>query len=170
LQNILGNFTGNGLKACLVVGDKRINRCVENKLSQQKEAIIMSKKILSALAVVFIIAAGNAFAGPPAFVKETFPEKEMSAMLKGLSAIQADNELDRKTKGLIAVAVAAQIPCQYCVYANTASLKKMGVTDAQIKEAIAMSGYIRLVSTILNGNNYDYDKFTREIDQRIGGS
>lgn len=130
----------------------------------------MSKLILNTLFAVFVISVGNTFAAPPTFVQETFPQQEMEAMLKGLGAVQADGDLDKKTKTLIAVAVAAQIPCEYCVYSNTASLKKMGVTDAEIKEAIAMAGYIRLVSTILQGNNYDYEKFTSEIDQRIGGS
>lgn len=129
----------------------------------------MTKYFLNTMLAVFIIAAGNVLAGPPAFVKETFPQAEMEAMLKGLGAVQAHGDLDKKTKGLIAVAVAAQIPCEYCVYENTASLKKKGVTDEEIKEAVAMAAYIRLVSTILHGNIYDYNKFTDEIDQRIGG-
>jgi len=65
---------------------------------------------------------------------------------------------------------AAQIPCQYCVYANTVALKKMGATPAEIKEAVAMAGYIRLMSTILNGSGYDFEKFTQEYDQLVAGS
>jgi len=98
------------------------------------------------------------------------PETEMGVILQGYKAITSDNEIDKKTKGLIAIAVAAQIPCQYCVYANSVSLKKMGVTDAEIKEAIAMAGYIRLMSTILNGSGYDFDKFKHEYDALAAGS
>jgi AhpD family alkylhydroperoxidase len=129
------------------------------------------KKILSALSIVtFFFSIGTAFAGPPAFFQETMPAKEMAVILGGYKAITSDNELDKKTKGLIAIAVAAQIPCQYCVYANKASLKKMGVSDAQIKEAVAMGGYIRLMSTILNGSGYDFDKFKMEYDAMAAGS
>jgi len=129
------------------------------------------KKIYKYLSVaIFFFAVGSAFAGPPAFFQETLPEAEMAVILEGYKAITSDNEIDKKTKGLIAIAVAAQIPCQYCVYANTVSLKKMGVTDAQIKEAVAMAGYIRLMSTILNGSGYDFDKFKREYDAVAAGS
>ena len=129
------------------------------------------KKILNSLSVaIFFFAIGSAFAGPPTFFKETMPEKEIGVILEGYKAITADNELDRKTKGLIAIAVAAQIPCQYCVYAHQVSLEKMGVTDAQIKEAVAMSGYIRLMSTILNGSGYDFEKFKTEYDALAAGS
>jgi len=133
--------------------------------------ILTMKKILSALSIAVVaVSIGNAFAGPPAFFKETMPEKEMAVILEGYKAIGADNELDKKTKGLIGIAVTAQIPCQYCVYANTVALKKMGVTSAEIKEAVAMAGYIRLMSTILNGSGYDFEKFTQEYDQLAAGN
>jgi len=129
------------------------------------------KTLLNSLSIViFFFSFGNAFAAPPAFFQETMPETEMGVILQGYKAITSDNEIDKKTKGLIAIAVAAQIPCQYCVYANSVSLKKMGVTDAEIKEAIAMAGYIRLMSTILNGSGYDFDKFKREYDAVAAGS
>ena len=129
------------------------------------------KKILNYLSIAIVIfSTGSAFAGPPAFFQETMPEDEMGVILKGYKAITSDNELDKKTKGLIAIAVAAQIPCEYCVYANTVSLRKMGVTDAEIKEAVAMAGYIRLMSTILNGSGYDVYRFKNEYDAHAAGS
>lgn len=129
------------------------------------------KTVLNYLSIaILFFSVGSAFAAPPAFFQETIPEAEMGVILGGYKAITSDNELDKKTKGLIAIAVAAQIPCQYCVYANTVSLKKMGVTDAQIKEAVAMAGYIRLMSTILNGSGYDFDKFKKEYDAVAAGS
>ncbi len=129
------------------------------------------KKLLNRLSIVALfLSVGSAFAGAPAFFQETMPEKEMGVILEGYKAITSDNEIDKKTKGLIGLAVAAQIPCEYCIYANTVSLKKMGVTDAQIKEAIAMAGYIRLMSTILNGSGYDIDTFKKEYDALAAGS
>ncbi len=129
------------------------------------------KKILGTLFVIAsFVSAGNAFAGPPAFFKDTMPQTEMGVILEGYKAIQSDNELDKKTKALIGIAVAAQIPCQYCVYTHQVALKKMGATPAEIKEAIAMAGYIRLMSTILNGSGYDFEKFAQEYDQLVADS
>lgn len=129
------------------------------------------KKILKSLSIVTLfLSVGSAFAEPPTFFQETMPGKEMGVILEGYKAITSDNEIDKKTKALIGIAVAAQIPCEYCVYANTVSLKKMGVTDAQIKEAVAMAGYIRLMSTILNGSGYDINKFKKEYDALAAGS
>ncbi len=67
------------------------------------------------------------------------PQKATAAILDGYKAMITDNELDKKTRAVIAIAVATQIPCQYCVSASTTSLMKMEVTDAQIKEAVAMA-------------------------------
>jgi hypothetical protein len=38
------------------------------------------------------------------------------------------------------------------------------VTDAEIQEAIGYAGEVRLWSTILNGSQYDLDKWKAEID------
>jgi hypothetical protein len=39
-----------------------------------------------------------------------------------------------------------------------------GATDEQIKEAIAVSGLVRKMSTELNGNQYDLAAFKKQID------
>jgi len=65
---------------------------------------------------------------------------------------------------LIALAVAAQIPCTYCSYAHTAFARANGATDVEIREAISYGAEVRLWSTVLNGNQYDLDKFKLEID------
>jgi AhpD family alkylhydroperoxidase len=72
--------------------------------------------------------------------------------------------LDGKTKELIALAVAAQIPCDYCVYGHTVGAKHAGATEDQIKEAIAVSALVRKMSTELNGNQYDMAAFKKQID------
>ena len=61
--------------------------------------------------------------------------------------------LHAKTKQLIGLAVAAQIPCAYCVAGHTKAAKAAGATDAQIKEAIAEAALVRFNSTILNGSD-----------------
>ena len=82
--------------------------------------------------------------------------------------MKPDGALDTKTKELIGLAVAAQIPCQYCIYAHTLGAKHAGATDAQIKEAVGASALVRKMSTELNGNQYDLDAFKKEISAAYG--
>ena len=81
-----------------------------------------------------------------------------------LAVFNPKGALDGKTKELIGLAVAAQIPCDYCVYGHTVGAKHAGATDEQIKEAIAVSGLVRKMSTELNGNQYDLAAFKKQID------
>jgi AhpD family alkylhydroperoxidase len=73
-------------------------------------------------------------------------------------------QLDGKTKELIGLAVAAQIPCQYCIYFHTAAAKANGATDEEIKEAVAMAAVARHWSTVLNGMQVDIAGFKRDTD------
>jgi AhpD family alkylhydroperoxidase len=103
----------------------------------------------------------------PDFMKQTFPEQALKAAVEQMNEVFDHGALDGKTKQLIALAVAAQIPCQYCIYAHTAMAKKAGATDAQIKEAIAAAALIREWSTVLNGNAYDMASFKKQIDAAV---
>jgi AhpD family alkylhydroperoxidase len=67
---------------------------------------------------------------------------------------------------LIGLGVAAQIPCRYCIYAHTVLAEKAGASEQEIKEAIAAAAETRKLSTMLNGMQYDMDKFKSEL----GGS
>jgi AhpD family alkylhydroperoxidase len=81
-----------------------------------------------------------------------------------MAVFNPKDALDGKTKELIALAVAAQIPCDYCIYGHTVGAKHAGATDEQIKKAIAASGQVRKMSTELNGNQYDLASFKKQID------
>ena len=92
----------------------------------------------------------------PPFVKAIAPQAAVSpAWQEWMAVFNPKGALDGKTKELIGLAVAAQIPCQYCIYAHTLGAKHAGATDDQIKEAIAASALVRKMSTELNGNQYD---------------
>ncbi len=75
-----------------------------------------------------------------------------------------ETRLSGKTKELIGLAVAAQIPCQYCIYFHTAAAKANGAADEEIKEAVAMAAVVRHWSTVLNGMQVDLDGFKRDTD------
>ena len=85
---------------------------------------------------------------------------------KGL-AVNPMTALPPKMKDLVGLAVAAQIPCEYCVYAHTELAKMNGATDAEISEAVAMGALTRKWSTFLNGIQTDEGKFRSEIGQLV---
>ncbi len=84
-------------------------------------------------------------------------------VMKGSSGNPA-GEIPAKYRELIALGVAAQIPCAYCSYAHTAFARAAGASEAEIDEAIGYAAEVRLWSTVLNGHMYDLDTFRSEID------
>jgi AhpD family alkylhydroperoxidase len=108
---------------------------------------------------------GDALGGVPPFIA-LLPEGARPGawgLMKGLSG-NPDGQIPAKYRELIALGVAAQIPCTYCAYAHTAFAKANGATDTEIQEAIGYGAEVRLWSTILNGSQYDLDKFKAEIN------
>ena len=77
--------------------------------------------------------------------------------------ILGDTALDAKTKALISLAVAAQIPCSYCVYSDTLDAQHAGATQAEIAEAVTVAGMTRNMSTIFNGMQVDLATFKAEM-------
>jgi AhpD family alkylhydroperoxidase len=101
----------------------------------------------------------------PPFLKAIEPQAAVgSAWQEWMAVFNPKGALDGKTKELIGLAVAAQVPCQYCIYAHTLGAKHAGATDEEIKEAVAASGLVRKMSTELNGNQYDLAAFKKQID------
>src|SRR5580700_9753062 len=90
----------------------------------------------------------------PEWMKQTLPGQALQPHLDETQAVMnPSGALEAKTKQLIALGVAAQIPCAYCVFAHTKAAKAAGATDAQIKEAIATAALVRFNSTMLNGSD-----------------
>ena len=105
----------------------------------------------------------------PPFLKAIEPQAAVgSAWQEWMAVFNPKGALDGKTKELIGLAVAAQVPCQYCIYAHTLGAKHAGATDEEIKEAVAASALVRKMSTELNGNQYDMADFKRQIDAAYG--
>jgi AhpD family alkylhydroperoxidase len=126
---------------------------------------LLSTVALSVLPVV-------AFAqDAPKFMKEVMPPDSLASAWQEYMAINNPNgALDTKTKELIGLGVAAQIPCGYCIYYHTIAAKHAGATDAQIKEAIAAASMTRKWSTELNGNQYDLGEFKKQVDAIFEGA
>jgi AhpD family alkylhydroperoxidase len=71
--------------------------------------------------------------------------------------------LPPKVKSLISLAVAAQIPCQYCIWLDTMSARAAGATDEEIAEAVTMAAITRHWSTLFNGLQVDFDTMKAEF-------
>jgi AhpD family alkylhydroperoxidase len=101
----------------------------------------------------------------PSFFK-LFPESAIVGAWTEFKTLQLNpqTKLSGKQKELIGLAVAAQVPCHYCVYFHTAAAKANGATDDEIRETVAMAAVVRHWSTVLNGMQVDLDGFKRETD------
>jgi len=101
----------------------------------------------------------------PSFFK-LFPEVGIAGAWAEFKSVQLNpkTKLDGKTKELLGLAIAAQIPCHYCIYFHTAAAKLNGATEQEIRETVAMAAIVRHWSTVLNGMQVDYDGFKRETD------
>lgn len=101
----------------------------------------------------------------PSFFK-LFPEAGIAGAWAEFKSVQLNpkTKLDGKTKELIGLAVAAQVPCLYCVYFHTAAAKANGATDEEVREAVAMAAITRHWSTVLNGMQVDLAAFKHETD------
>lgn len=102
----------------------------------------------------------------PDFFKQTYPEHALNTAMQARAALQGeDAALDAKTRELIALGVAAQIPCDYCIYAHSEGARSAGASEAEIREAVATAAAIRQWSTVLNGMQYDLQAFKDEYDE-----
>ena len=123
------------------------------------------KSLIVALAFGITLPVSAFAQDAPPFMKAIEPQAAVgSAWQEWMAVFNPKGALDEKTKELIGLAVAAQIPCGYCIYGHTLGAKHAGATDDQIKEAIAASALVRKMSTELNGNQYDLAAFKKQID------
>jgi AhpD family alkylhydroperoxidase len=101
----------------------------------------------------------------PGFFK-AFPEVGIAGAWAEFKSVQLNPNtvLSGKTKELIGLAVASQIPCSYCIYFHTAAAKANGATDEETREAVAMAAISRHWSTVLNGMQIDLPTFQKETD------
>lgn len=137
---------------------------------------------MRAMAISLALAAGIAVTGARADDALDAAKKDMAATL-GPDAVEltilpkayfvstwaqakagSATVIPQKYHALIGLAVSSQIPCQYCIYADTSDARLYGATDEEIREAVMFAAMTREWSTILNGNMADLVAFKKEID------
>ena len=99
----------------------------------------------------------------PEYMK-VYPKQGIAAAWALTKALEVEQgALDPKVKSLINVAVAAQIPCRYCIWLDSKFARELGATDEEIAEAVAQAGLTRHWSAILNGMQIDFEAFKAEF-------
>ncbi len=75
--------------------------------------------------------------------KADLAPEQIEAWRKFSREVFKEGDLDKKTKQLIAVAVAHVTQCPYCIKAHTKGSKKAGATNEEIMEAVWVAAEMR---------------------------
>ncbi len=107
----------------------------------------------------------------PEFIAK-FPAEARAGAWREFRDVQLNpkSALPGKTKELVGLAVASQIPCRFCIIAHTEFAKLNGATDREITEAIAMGALTRNLSTMVNGLQVDEPTFRKDIKRLVDGA
>jgi AhpD family alkylhydroperoxidase len=104
----------------------------------------------------------------PGFFK-AFPEDAISGAWEEMKNLQLNpsTAVPGKYKELMGLAVSAQVPCRYCTYFHTQAAKLNGASEAEIKDALAVSSLVRHWSTFTNGMQADETTFKGDVDRAL---
>lgn len=106
----------------------------------------------------------------PEFLKR-FPDAARAGAWRAMKDVELGRTaLPGKLKSLIGISVAAQVPCKFCLIADTEFAKLEGATEAEITEAVAMAAFTRQMSTFLNGMQVDLPQFRADISRLVKGA
>ncbi len=99
----------------------------------------------------------------PGFLK-TLPDSSLELEWKLMKTVQMEpGPVPNKYRELIGIGVAAVTKCRYCVFFHREMAKLNGATDAEIEDAIHYAKSSAGWSTYIQGLDYDYDEFKKEI-------
>ena len=113
----------------------------------------------------------QSFGMAPEFLRR-YPQEGLAGAWTEMRDVEMNpsSAIPGKYKSLIGLAVAAQIPCKFCIIADTEFAKLEGASDREITEAVAMSGLVRHWSTIVNGRQVDKASFKKDINRVVAGA
>lgn len=107
----------------------------------------------------------ESFGFVPTFVKY-LPDDTLEHDWLSMKAIELEEgKLGNKTKHLIGLAVSGAIKCHFCTLFHTVGARKSGATDEEISETLRVAMDTTGWSTYLNGMQFDYEQFKRELEQ-----
>jgi len=84
-------------------------------------------------------------------------------------AFAPQTALPGKVKSLVGLAVSSQIPCRYCVFADTEFAKLEGASEREIAEAVAAGSIARQYITLIEGLQVDEKAYRRDWERLTSG-
>ncbi len=165
LSILLGqmSFAEEGISSSEISTESAVQEQQESELAQEQKEIFPTnaqetyKDIEKTLGFV------------PEFLKKYPKEGITGAWIEMKQLEMGKTNLDAKNKQLVQLAVAGQVPCEYCVTFHSEKAKAYGATDDEISEVLALSGAVRSWSTVLNGLNVDQTKFKSDVARIVEG-
>jgi AhpD family alkylhydroperoxidase len=112
----------------------------------------------------------QSFGFVPEFMKR-FPAEALPGAWLNMRDVEMNpaSAIPGKIKSLIGLAVASQIPCKYCVMADTEFAKLEGATDREIAEAVTTAAMARQYITLIEGLQVDEKAYRRDWERLTSG-
>ena len=112
----------------------------------------------------------QSFGFAPEFLRR-YPQEGLAGAWTEMRDLEMNpaSAIPGKYKSLIGLAVSSQIPCKFCIIADTEFAKLDGATDRELTEAVAMSSIVRHWSTVVNGRQADKAAFKKDINRIVAG-
>jgi AhpD family alkylhydroperoxidase len=110
--------------------------------------------------------AEQSFGFVPEFVKR-FPVEALPGAWLTFRNVELNphSALPGKIKSLIGLAVSSQIPCRYCIIADTEFAKLDGATDREVTEAVTAGAMVRQYITLVEGLGVDEKAYRRDWER-----
>jgi AhpD family alkylhydroperoxidase len=75
-----------------------------------------------------------------------------------LKQVMAEGALDPLTKEMLYLAVSVSNGCEYCIASHTAAARGRGMSDAQLKEVLAVVGMANETNRLASGYRIEVDE------------
>ena len=99
----------------------------------------------------------------PTFFKAV-PDSELEIEWHLMKRVQMDEgPIPNKYRELIGLGIAATTRCRYCTLFHTEMARLNGATDAEIEDAVHFAKSSAGWSAYLNGLQFDFEQFRKEI-------
>lgn len=107
--------------------------------------------------------------GPGHDAFKRYPAAALPSLWKQVKAVtlNGNGAMSVKDKLLLSLAVSSQTPSAACVKDYTAAARANGASEQEIQEAIALAGFTRSASTVLNGMQVDENQWKRDVNQIV---
>jgi AhpD family alkylhydroperoxidase len=103
----------------------------------------------------------------PTFIK-SIPDSSLEMEWNLMKQMEfGDGPIPNKYRELIGIGISAATKCRYCAYFHTEVARLYGATDEEIEQAVHYAKSTAGWSAYLNGLQFDYDQFQKEIAEAV---